>query len=61
MKTLLTAILLIVSVSANAGMWQLVHSEYVPGTGWICTYSLMGTNYETTIISRNFCQSFINN
>lgn len=60
MKKLIFAVLLSVSASAYAGMWSLVHSEFVAGTGWICTYQLQGTNYTATIISRSYCQMFVN-
>lgn len=60
MSKLWVAVLLLVSASAYAGMWSLVHSEFVAGTGWVCTYQLQGTGYTSTIISRSYCQMFIN-
>ena len=58
MKKLLIALALLVSTSAYAVTWILVHQEY-GGDAWVCTYRLMGTNYETIIVSNSFCQTFI--
>lgn len=59
MKKLLLVVLLLVSASAYAGTWMLVHSEVVFGTGWLCTYQLQGSSYQATIIEKNFCQMVI--
>jgi hypothetical protein len=60
-KSVISAILgmAILVNSAYAGMWELVHSEFHPGTGWLCTYQLQGSSYTATIISQGFCQTFI--
>lgn len=57
MKSILLALLLI-STSANAGMWQLINQQFSVNT-WYCTYQLQGTTIQTTIESRTYCQSFI--
>jgi len=56
MKKVIFAILLVLSFNAHAGMWTLVHHEYLNG-GWMCTYQQGG--YQTTIRSASFCQSYI--
>ena len=55
---LLLCVLVFSSVSAFAGMWSLVKSDFV-GNGWMCTYRLDGTNYIATIFSSSFCKSFV--
>lgn len=45
------------SFNAHAEMWQLIHPEYVTGSGWYCTYRLQGSSYETTIKNLMHCQS----
>jgi len=61
MKKLLFVALLAISTSAFAGMWLLIASDYQPGTGWICTYELSGTQYQATIISAEMCRQVITN
>lgn len=60
MRKLIFALLFVISASAYAGTWSFVHSEFVAGTGWVCTYQLQGTGYTSTIISRSYCQMFVN-
>lgn len=58
MKKLFFVVLMAFSVTAFAGMWSLVKSDFV-GNGWMCTYRLDGTNYIATIFSSSFCKSFV--
>ena len=58
MKKLFFVVLMAFSVTAVAGMWSLVKSDFV-GNGWMCTYRLDGTNYIATIFSSSFCKSFV--
>jgi len=58
MKKLIAIALLMVSFNAQAAMWHLVNSKFVQD-GWMCTYRM--DNYETTIYSKTFCQSYIYN
>ncbi len=50
MKKLIIAVLFLVSTSAFAETWTLVNSE-ATSQGWVCTYQLQGTNYQTTIFN----------
>lgn len=59
MKKIIIAALLLMTTHAHAGMWELKNSDYVAGTGWICTYQLSGTNYQSTIISNGYCRPYI--
>lgn len=59
MKKLLFIALALMTFNAYAGMWSLINQEFIAGTGWICTYQLQGTSYQSAIISKSYCQSFI--
>jgi hypothetical protein len=55
-STIFFAGILLASLTANASTWQLIHSEFHAGS-FFCTYKF--ASYETTIVQRDACSTFI--